>query len=519
MIALRSHDTASTEVGGRAPSQPVLQLTSITKSFGDFLALDTVDFELQRGEVHGLLGENGAGKSSLMNVVAGLYAPDHGSIAIDGKPVLIRGPVDAQALRIGMVHQHYKLVMPFTAVENIVLTCLSSDDAQQLRAIRGRIEEKAALLGFNLDLDRPVSDLSIAEQQRVEILKALVGGARYLILDEPTAVLTDDEAGRLLDAVRRLADEGNSVILVTHKLHEALDHCDRITVMRGGRVVDTVLPDQVTAPDLTRMIVGETVVETPHRTQVAGDVRLRVEDVSALRSDGHKVLKQVRFDVRAGEIYGVAGVGGNGQSELVDVLTGLLRPSHGSIHLDAHGDITALRADQRRRLGMVCVPSDRQAYALAGGLSVADNFAVSGVLAGAFGSWANLKRSKIAAAARDAVNRFDVQGVREISQRAALLSGGNAQKLVIAREFSGAPSIVIAHSPSRGLDVRATAAVHDHLLAARDIGAAVILISEDLDEILLLGDRIGVMTAGTIVGEFEAPADRHAIGRLMVHHV
>lgn len=501
------------------PAVPALALRSITKSFGDFIALDDVDFDLRQGEVHALLGENGAGKSSLMNVAAGLYAADRGAIEIAGQAVAIRGPSDAQTLRIGMVHQHYKLVMPFNTVENILLANPAGRYRQSLQRIRGMITEKAELVGFDVDLDKPVGDLSIAEQQRVEILKVLVAGANIIILDEPTAVLTDEEGQRLLEAIRKLADSGCCVALVTHKLNESLMHSDRITVMRNGKVVDTVLPDAVTAPDLTKMIVGESIVEKRHLSTETGKPRLTVRKIAAQRADGLPVLNDLSFDVRSGEIYGIAGVGGNGQSELVEVLMGLLPPSDGHLYLEGPGDITAARSDERRRYGVACIPADRQGFALAGDLSVSDNYSIGGVLSGKFGSWMRLDRRSMGRATRSAVKKYDVQGVRSDGQRSALLSGGNAQKLVIAREFSGDPTLVIAHSPNRGLDVRASAAVHGHLLSARDAGAAIVLISEDLDEIMLLSDRIGVMNSGTVVAEFDAPADRHDIGKAMVGHV
>ena len=512
----------SIEPTASAPGQfdptPVLQLGAITKTFGGYLALNHADFELQKGEVHALLGENGAGKSTLMNVVAGLYAPDHGQIAIHGRPVTIKNPQDARNLRVGMVHQHFKLVGPFTATQNILLANPQGAYRTSLPSIRKQVTEQAAQLDFRIDQDRPVAELSIAEQQRIEILKVLVAGAELIILDEPTAVLTDAESRSLLGAIRNLAEDGKSVVLVTHKLHEALDYCDRVTVMRGGKVVRTVSPDGITPLELTKMIVGDTIVETPKLSKVVSAPRLKVRDVSLDRGDGKPVLSDLNLSVCAGEIYGVAGVGGNGQSELVEILTGMRQQTSGVIELADRGDISMARADQRRAFGIACIPSDRHKYALAGGLSVADNYAVGGVINGAFGSWPKVNRRKMAEATRDAIAKFDVQGVRSARQRAALLSGGNAQKLVIAREFSGRPEVVVAHSPNRGLDVRASAAVHDHLRAARDKGAAVILISEDLDEIMLLSDRIGVMNSGTIVAEFEAPADRNLIGKAMVGH-
>jgi ABC-type uncharacterized transport system ATPase subunit len=504
--------------GGPASTSVALSLVGITKTFGDFVALNSVDFDLRQGEVHALLGENGAGKSTLMNVAAGLYDPDRGTIRIAGKQATIDGPSDAHSLGIGMVHQHYKLVLPFDAVDNILLGNPLGRYRDAQPEMRRRILETAASIGFDITLDRPVGDFSVAEQQRIEILKVLVAGASIIILDEPTAVLTDEEAERLLKAVRKLAASGSSVVLVTHKLNEALGFSDRITVMRGGHLVGTVTPAEVSAGELTKMIVGETIIESAHRSEVIGKPHLLVRDVSAQREDGLDVLKNISFNVRAGEIYGVAGVGGNGQTELVQFLTGLVPATRGGLFLDGQGDITASTAHERRAYGLACIPSDRHTYALAGGLSVTDNFSISGVLSGQFGSWFRVNRGKAAKATRAAVKAFDVQGVRHDAQRAALLSGGNAQKLVIAREFSGEPSVVIAHSPNRGLDVRASAAVHDQLRRARDRGAAVILISEDLDEIMLLSDRIGVMASGAIVSEFDTPADRHEIGKAMVGH-
>jgi simple sugar transport system ATP-binding protein len=495
-----------------------LALRGIVKTFGGFVALDGVDFDLRKGEIHALLGENGAGKSSLMNIVAGIYAPDSGSISVFGTPTFIPGPADARRLRIGMVHQHYKLVKPFTGIENIMLANPGSSYRRSMARIRALTDEAAAEVGFEVDLRKPVEALSIPEQQRVEILKVLVAGARIIILDEPTAVLTDEEAKRLFATMRGLAMKGHSVVLVTHKLNEALTYADRITVMRAGKVVRTVMPADVTPAELTTMIVGSHVVELPQRSTVVGKSVLKVRGMTRRSPEGIALLDGVGFDVRHGEIYGIAGVGGNGQSELVEVLTGLAASTAGNVYLDGKGDVTNEPADRLRRFGVACIPSDRQTYALAGDLGISDNYAIGGVLEGRYGSAFRVDRKAIGKAAAAAIARFEVMGVRGPRQKAALLSGGNAQKLVIAREFSAMPSLIIAHSPSRGLDMRAAAAVHEHLRAARDRGAGVILISEDLDEIMLLSDRIGVMSRGRIVAEFAAPGDRQAIGRAMVSH-
>ncbi|MCA3573385.1 MAG: ABC transporter ATP-binding protein [Aestuariivirga sp.] len=497
---------------------PALQLIGISKSFDGFKALAGADFSVTAGEVHALLGENGAGKSSLMNVAAGLYAPDEGRILVDGKDVQLAGPRAAHGLGIGMVHQHYKLVKAFNAVENIMLAQGGARFSALARSVEEAVRRQADALNFAIDLGKPVGLLSIAEQQRVEILKVLVGGARVLILDEPTSVLTDREAESLLQTVRALAASGTAAVLVTHKLNEVRNFADRVTVMRGGRSIATVNASETNSRNLTELIVGENLQERPAPAQSIGGPVLTLKGVAAARGDGHRTLNGVSMTVHAGEIYGVAGVGGNGQTELAETLMGVTTVLDGTVEITGAGDVTHAPAMLRRALGVVSIPADRHSYGLAGSLSVAENYGVGGVVAGRFGGWLAVRRQAMREAARTAVKAYDVQGVRSLSQPASLLSGGNAQKLVIAREFESHPKVVLAHSPSRGLDVRATAAVHDSLRQARDKGAAVLLISEDLDEIMLLADRVGVMSRGRITAEFPAPADRNAVGEAMVGH-
>jgi simple sugar transport system ATP-binding protein len=497
---------------------PALELAGITKSFDGFAALASADFTLLPGEVHALLGENGAGKSSLMNVAAGLYAPDEGRIRVNGSEVSIRSPSDAKALSIGMVHQQYKLVLPFSASENILLANRRTGLTKGLKEIETELRRHSEVLGFDIDMGRPVGALSIAEQQRIEILKVLIGGAHILILDEPTAVLTDRESERLLRTVRGLAAAGTAVVLVTHKLKEVLTHADRVTVMRGGRTVATADPRRVSSAELTKLVVGTTVADRREPAKDVGESILTVAGLRGARADGLESLSGADLIVRRGEIYGVAGVGGNGQTELAEVLMGILPPSGGRIELRGAGEITRFSPAERRAHGLAAIPADRQAFGLAGDLSVAENYAAGGVLAGRFGSWLKVDIAAMRDATREEMRTFEVQGVRSLRQKAALLSGGNAQKLVIAREFSGTPRLVLAHSPSRGLDMRAAAAVHQRLRAARDAGTGVLLISEDLDEIMVLADRIGVMCRGRIVAEFAMPADRHEVGRAMVDH-
>ena len=500
-----------------------LELKGICKSFDGFAALIDASFAARWGEVHALLGENGAGKSSLMNVAAGLYAPEAGVIGIDDNTVHLNGPRDAARHRIGMVHQHFKLVRDFTVAQNVLLG-LPSDlgdggYGKRLRRVEVTLREKARELGFAIDPGRRVDQLSIAEQQRVEILKVLLAGARILILDEPTAVLTDAEAERLLRTLRLLAGSGASVVLVTHKMADVKRHADRVTVMRGGRDVGTFEAAGTDVAELVRLTVGESAPARPTRRQAGSGVLLSVRGLaSSAAGSSQRALNGIDLDLRAGEIYGLAGVGGNGQSELAAAIAGLLDATQGEMRLDGFGVLAGVPVSQRRSRGLATIPADRYGLALAGALSVAENFGIAQVPAGRYGRFWRLDRNRMAADARAAVEAFDVQGVRSVAQRAALLSGGNAQKLVLAREFGHAPKLVVAHSPSRGLDVRAAAAVQQRLLAARDAGAAVLLISEDLDEVLALGDRIGVMAGGRIVAEFVQPAERQAVGQAMVEH-
>ena len=494
-----------------------IKMEKITKSFGDFLALDDVTFNLDFGEVHALLGENGAGKSSLMNVLSGIYAPDHGEIIIDGKAVNINGPSDARFLGVGMVHQHFRLVKSFNALDNIALTINQTSYYGEKDNLRHKILQKMDEIGFELDLDNPVGLLSVAEQQRVEILKVLIAGASIIILDEPTAVLTDEESHGFFKIIRSLASSGTSVVLVTHKLKEAKEFSDKISVLRNGKMVDTVIPGELDDEALIKLIVGEVFTEKPQLSNNFGEDKIVISDLNLHRSNHAMGLTNINFKIREGEIYGIAGVGGNGQAELSTVLMGLTKLNSGSIKLAGYGDITKFRTDQRRKCGVVFIPADRQKYALAGELSVADNYAVSAILRGDLGSWMGVKKLGKQRSTRKAIEEFDIYGVQRLNQNAALLSGGNAQKLVIAREFSSKPSVVIAHSPSRGLDLKAAAFVHKQLLAARDAGAAVLLLSEDLDEIMLLSDTIGVINRGRITAEFASPADRQIIGKAMVN--
>ena len=503
--------------------QNAIQLSSVSKTFDGFKALSDADFTARWGEVHALLGENGAGKSSLMNIVAGLYGPEGGSLFIDDNPVKLKGPKEAAKLGIGMVHQHFKLVTPFTVAENILLNLSHLQTSglyrERLRRVSDDIRAMADRIGFGIDPDARIDQLSIAEQQRVEILKVLLAGAKILILDEPTAVLTEEEAERLLTTVQGFAREGAAVILVTHKMNDVLRYADQVTIMRSGRTIESLKPDSVSVDELVRLTVGESAPEqsVSRAEHTPGAPYLKVKGLSS--TGGHRALNGLDLTLNKGEIYGIAGVGGNGQSELANALMGIPENVEGTMELIGEGDLADLDAARRRAIGVAAIPADRYGSALAGPLSIADNFALGDIHSGRYGPFWYLKTRAIEADAAEAVRQFDVQGVRSLKQKSALLSGGNAQKLVIAREFSHPPKLVLAHSPSRGLDVKATEAVRKRLRAARDNGAAVLLISEDLDEVMAMADRIGVMSAGRIVAEFSQPADRQAIGQAMVNHV
>ena len=503
--------------------QNAIQLSSVSKTFDGFKALSDADFTARWGEVHALLGENGAGKSSLMNIVAGLYGPEGGSLFIDDNPVKLKGPKEAAKLGIGMVHQHFKLVTPFTVAENILLNLSHLQTSglyrERLRRVSDDIRAMADRIGFGIDPDARIDQLSIAEQQRVEILKVLLAGAKILILDEPTAVLTEEEAERLLTTVQGFAREGAAVILVTHKMNDVLRYADQVTIMRSGRTIESLKPDSVSVDELVRLTVGESAPEqsVSRVEHTPGAPYLKVKGLSS--TGVHRALNGLDLTLNKGEIYGIAGVGGNGQSELANALMGIPENVEGTMELIGEGDLANFDAARRRAIGVAAIPADRYGSALAGPLSIADNFALGDIHSGRYGPFWYLKTRAIEADAAEAVRQFDVQGVRSLKQKSALLSGGNAQKLVIAREFSHPPKLVLAHSPSRGLDVKATEAVRERLRVARDDGAAVLLISEDLDEVMAMADRLGVMSAGRIVAEFSQPADRQAIGQAMVNHV
>ncbi len=496
-----------------------LELLGIDKSFYGAHANAGVDFALRRGEVHALLGENGAGKSTLCSIIAGLYRADAGTMRVDGRRVQFRSPRDAFEAGIGMVYQHFRLVPNLTVAENLVLGLRGG-----LHLSPRRIEQQAAAIGerYGLPVDPAarVWQLSVGQQQRVEILKMLHREARVLILDEPTAVLTPQEADALFATCRQMAGEGRSVILVSHKLHEIEQSADRVTVLRDGRVVGGGIPiADVTPRSLARLMVGRDLAAPERRqTGTADEVVLAARDMRVVNERGVEALRGVGFELRAGEVLGVAGVAGNGQHELTLGLTGLRQPAGGTVELNGR-DVTGLTVAERIRHGLVFVPQQRLGMGLAPGLTTPDNMALKSVHRPPFSRGPLLNRRALDDHATSLVDSYDVRGVRP-GLPIRLLSGGNLQKALLAREMTLDHTAIIAHSPTRGLDVGATEAVRRNILAERERGVGVLLITEDLDELLTLSDRIIVLFEGRIVGEMAAAgSDVEQIGLLMAGHV
>jgi ABC-type uncharacterized transport system ATPase subunit len=490
-------------------------LRSIDKAFFGVKANDSVDFDLRWGEIHALLGENGAGKSTLCSVLSGLYRPDAGTILIEGRPVYLRSPADALAVGVGMVYQHFRLVRPFTVAENLAL----GHPEAGLRLSRRRIDREAAGLaaryGLAVDPRARIWQLSVGEQQRVEILKLLYRRVRILIMDEPTAVLTPREAEALFRTLRLMAGEGKAVVFVSHKLDEVLRVSDRITVLRDGRRVGAMPTQEAEARTLARLMVGRD-LELPERETGArpGRMVLEVRGLHVRGDRGHLSVRGVDLDVREGEIVGVAGVAGNGQRELADALAGLRRISAGRVVLDGR-DLTRAAPAQRIKAGLGFVPEDRLGTGLAPGLTVQENLALKSYRRPPLARGPLLAEGVMRRRAADLISRFDIRGTRP-GLPVRLLSGGNLQRVLLAREISARPKFLLAASPTRGLDVGATQAVRALLLEQRGEGVAVLLLSEDLDELLALSDRILVIYEGRVVGEVDAAsADPDELGLLM----
>jgi simple sugar transport system ATP-binding protein len=489
-----------------AQPEAAVRASGIVKRFPGVLANDHVDFDLRAGEVHALLGENGAGKSTLMNVLAGMYSPDEGEIRLDGQPVAFRSPRDAIAAGIGMVHQHFALVPSQTVTENVILGL----ERPRLRLDLARFDEEvrqiALSVGLHVDPRARIWQLSVGEQQRVEILKLLYRGARILIMDEPTAVLAPQEIDELFATLRSMTAAGKSVVFISHKLGEVLAIADRITVMRRGKVTAAGIPAAgATKEDLARQMVGRSVLERIRRIdREPGEVVLDVRDVEAVNDRGLPALRGASLQIRSGEIVGLAAVAGNGQAELAEVVTGL-RACRGSIVV--HGeDITNRSPGHAIRRGVGHVPEDRTSVGSAPNLSLVDNSMMKRYRDGPIARGWFIHRPAARSLAERLKHEYQI-AAPSVDSEARLLSGGNLQRLILAREIERKPGLLVAVQPTRGLDVGAIETVHQLLLDRRAEGAAILLISEELDELLALADRIDVMYEGRIVGSFPPDSD------------
>jgi ABC-type uncharacterized transport system ATPase subunit len=495
---------------------PLLELRGITKRFPGVLANDHVDFDLRAGEVHALLGENGAGKSTLMNILYGLYTPDEGQILLHGREIEVGSTKASIEHGIGMVHQHFMLIPVMTVTENIVLATEPRTAGVLLdyAAARKRVVELSDRYGLAVDPDAKVETITVGQQQRVEILKALYRGAEILILDEPTAVLTPQESQELFEIIRALQSQGKSIIFISHKLNEVLEIAERITTLRRGVVVATVDAPGATEESLARMMVGrEVLLRVDKKPAHPGEPLLVVEHLSVFDDRGLEAVRDVSFEVHAGEILGLAGVDANGQTELIDAITGLRATASGRIVVDGN-DLTKATAGEVLDSGIGHIPEDRHRRGLVLPFSLAENLALHAYRHAPNSHRGFLSLSTIYERARKLLKEFDVRGGTPETPAYAL-SGGNQQKVVLAREIDGEPKVLIAAQPTRGLDVGAIEFVHRRLVEQRDAGRAVFLISLELEEILSLSDRILVIYEGHIVGEFPPSATEEEIGLAM----
>jgi ABC-type uncharacterized transport system ATPase subunit len=495
---------------------PLLAMKGIVKTFGPMTAVDHVDLEIHAGRIHALLGENGAGKSTLMNCLFGLLHPDAGTIEIDGEPVDVSSPKRALELGIGMVHQHFKLVPSLTVAQNVALGREPHRGPfVDSRAAVREVERLSAEYGLDVRPNDRVRSLSVGAQQRVEILRALAQDVRILVLDEPTAVLTPAETDRFFEVVKGFAARGLAVILISHHLSEVRRVADEVTVLRQGtRVAHEAIGD-VTNADLAALIIGkEQEVVSAVERGTPGETRLQVDDLEVRNARGLEVVKGVSFEVRAGEIVGILGIAGNGQTELVEAVTGLRRPGGGRIRVNGI-DTAGKHPGKVREAGLGHVPEDRNGRGLAGYWSVEDNIAIGYLGTDEVGGRL-ISRSRMSALAKRLMAEYDVRAgsPRQLARR---LSGGNAQKMVLARELSKRPSIVVCAEPTRGLDIAATAAVRSRLVAQRDLGAGVLLVSSEIDEVTQIADRVLVISSGAIVAEFSDHRPTEAeVGRAML---
>ncbi len=477
-----------------------LEMDAIVKKFPGVLANDHVSFDVRAGEIHALLGENGAGKSTLMRQLYGLYKPDSGKISINGVEQHFRYPQDAIQAGIGMIHQHFMLVPSLTVVENVALGLKSSrGPLLELDNVEERLMMLSEQYRIKVDPKSYIWQLAVGEQQRVEILKALYRGAELLILDEPTAVLTPQEVDELFTTLRQMTTDGHALIFISHKLHEVLDISNRITVLRDGRNEGTCVNENLTKSELATMMVGRPVIlQYDKKPANIGDVKLSVEDLYVMGDRKKDAIKNVTFDIRAGEILGLAGVSGNGQRELAEALAGLRPVRKGKITINGK-DVTSVSPDKRIQTGQSYIPEERMREGVIKDFSVAENFILEDHNHAPYCQWIFLDFKKIETTTRQIVEEYNVK-TPSIKTPIKSLSGGNIQKLILARELSRKPNVLIAAQPSRGVDIGATEYIHQKLLEQRETGTATLLISEDLDEIQALSDRIMVFCEGEVMG-------------------
>ncbi|MFM1993882.1 MAG: hypothetical protein RL537_571 [Actinomycetota bacterium] len=494
-----------------------LELRGITKRFGTLVANDSINLVVEPGQIHALLGENGAGKSTLMNVLYGLYQADAGEVLLDGVKQSFSGPGDAMAAGIGMVHQHFMLIPVFTVAENVALghEPTSALGILNTDAARKRVIEISEKFGFNVDPDALVEDLPVGVQQRVEIIKALSRDAKVLVLDEPTAVLTPQETDELMLIMKQLAKSGTSIVFITHKLREVKEVADIITVIRLGKVVGDAKPDASTS-ELASMMVGREVELTVDKKPTSvGEVVLKVEHISVLDDRGQRAVDDLSFEVRAGEILAFAGVQGNGQTELAEALVGLRSTLSGTGKIFIKGDdVTTDSVRHRLELGMAYIPEDRKTDGLVSEFSIAENLMINASFRSRFTVGPNINFAARREIADQLVKDFDVR-TPSADTPAGKLSGGNQQKVVVARELSRNVDLLIASQPTRGVDVGSIEFIHERIVAERDEGKAVVLISTELDEVLSLADRIAVMYRGKIVGIVDPSTSREQLGKMM----
>ncbi|MEY3978570.1 MAG: hypothetical protein RLZZ284_1426 [Actinomycetota bacterium] len=486
------------------------ELRGITKRFPGVVANDNVNLEVSTGEVLALIGENGAGKSTLMNVLYGIYRPDEGELRIDGTPQHFSSPADAISAGIGMVHQHFMLVPVMTVAENVVLGVeptgrLGSLDIDEARRMVKQVSDKYSL---ELDPDAVIEDLPVGVRQRVEIVKVLMRDAKIVVFDEPTAVLTPSEILEFFEIVRSLVAAGRGVIFITHKLKEALTIADRINVLRRGKVVGEANPKNTTESDIAEMMVGRAVqLVVDKKPATPGAAMLQVKNLSVVEPDGRTVVDDVSFEVRVGEIVGIAGVQGNGQTELVEALSGMRRAASGSISV-ADRDVSHDSPRERHAAGMAHIPEDRQRQGLVTEMSITENLVLTRYHDAEFSQGIRMKWDVAAARAKELVAAYDIR-TNDPSQPASTLSGGNQQKVIVARELSRDIRLAVAAQPTRGIDVGSIEYVHSQIVKERDAGVAVLVVSTELDEIMSLSDRVLVMYRGRIVADLDPKKVSH----------